>query len=399
MLSSFLSPALQKLLVYLALGGILLGVWSLAVRRKTSTPQLKPQDEKAKGTPVRWVPSSFRTPRPPPYPDFSFTDTKPLPYRAFRYGPKYNVTMGLRALDHADWIEMDNQYPKFHADKARRLADRGAQISRTDPEAYAAAYELLDELTEYLPARYPSVFCRTANGIDNLWSGESFNTTERPLKEDPITICARLIQDDLAIMVPRPDGRYYLLSGSIILPGFWRLDEKFGMELAEIHTSGNVPQFRQRLETGMLKFFTRLRPEEMYGRHNYFMQVDDDLAWSRSIGDEDGETGWFAVEKDKAIEHHWFRSERQTLKKLPKTGAVVFTIRTYFLPVTEVVQEPYVPGRLASAIRSWGDDVAKYKGREKYGDVLLAYLDQLHQKQVDGGLDLSKESEVHQYPW
>jgi hypothetical protein len=338
-------------------------------------------------------------PRPPPYPDFSFTDTKPLPYRAFRHGPKYNVTMGLRSLNHADWIEMDNQYPKFHADKARRIAERGAQCSRTDPEALAAAYELLDELADYLPARYPSVFRRTTTGIDNLWSGESFDTTERPLREDPITICARLVQDDLAVMVPRPDGRYYLLSGSILLPGFWRLDEKFGMELAEIHTSGNVPHFRQRLETGMLKFFTRLRPEELFGRHNYFMQVDDDLAWSRSIGDEDGETGWFAVEKDKAIEHHWFRSERQTLRKLPKTGAVVFTIRTYFHPVTEVAKEPYVPGRLASAIRSWGNDVAKYKGREKYGDVLLAYLDGEHQKQVDGGLDLSKESEAHQYPW
>ena len=47
-----------------------------------------------------------------------------------------------------------------------------------------------------------------------------------------------------------------------------------------------------------------------------------------------------------------------------------------------------MPGRLASAVRSWDDEVAKYKGREKYGEVLLKYLDEEHRKQVAAGLSL-----------
>jgi alpha-1,2-mannosyltransferase len=58
-----------------------------------------------------------------------------------------------------------------------------------------------------------------------------------------------------------------------------------------------------------------------------------------------------------------------------------------------------VPGRLASAIRSWGDDVARYKGRERYGEVLLEYLDRKHEEQVRNGLDLEKEEEVRSYPF
>jgi hypothetical protein len=77
----------------------------------------------------------------------------------------------------------------------------------------------------------------------------------------------------------------------------------------------------------------------------------------------------------------------------------VFTIRTYFHPITEICKEPYVPGRLASAVRSWGDDVSKYKGKERYGDVLLEYLDSMHEEQVKEGLDLSREEEVHGYPY
>lgn len=58
-----------------------------------------------------------------------------------------------------------------------------------------------------------------------------------------------------------------------------------------------------------------------------------------------------------------------------------------------------MPGRLASAIRSWGDDLSRYKGKEKYEQVLLEYLDKKHQEQVEAGLDLEKEDEVRAYPF
>ena len=211
---------------------------------------------------------------------------------------------------------------------------------------------------------------------------------------------ARLVQDDLALMFERPDGEYYLLAGAILLAGFWRLSDKFGMRLSDIHTSGDVPQYREKLERGMMNFFRRLRPEEPVLRNNYFIQVDANLAWSHSIGPEDSDSvSWSTAEKNKAIEHHYFRSERQSLRRLPRSGAVVFTIRTYFEPITEIVKEPYVPGRLASAIRSWGDDVSKYKGKEMYEEVLLEYLDQKHAEQVAAGLDVDKEDEVRSYPY
>ena len=58
-----------------------------------------------------------------------------------------------------------------------------------------------------------------------------------------------------------------------------------------------------------------------------------------------------------------------------------------------------MPGRLASGIRSWGEDVAQYKGRERYEGVLLEYLDREHEKQVLAGLPVEKEEEMRSYPW
>jgi len=385
---------------------VLLACW---LRSRTANEQ---RTKQAKGFPIQndskesvvssipWKPSSFVLPQPTPYPEWSFADTKPLPYRPFRYGPKHHVTMGIRNVKHEDWIELDNHYAWYHEERNRRLEARGKECYGTAPEAFPAAIELLEHLTDYLPARYPSMFRRTTVGIDNLWSGEHFNTIERALKEDPIVMSARLIQDDLAIMVKREDGQYYLLSAFIALAGFWRLRDKFGMSLSEIHTSGKVPQFNERLEKGMLSMFNRLKPEQMVARNNYYVQVDDGLAWSKSIAPEDADAfNWGTADRNNDPSTYYFRSERQTLWRMPKTGAVAFTIRTYFLPLKEIVEEDYVPGRLASAVRSWGEDNAKYKGREIYEDVLLEWLDEKHRQQVEHGLDLSKEDEVRSYPY
>lgn len=86
-------------------------------------------------------------------------------------------------------------------------------------------------------------------------------------------------------------------------------------------------------------------------------------------------------------------------RRLPRSGAVAFHFRTYTVPILDLVKEPYVPGRLASAIRSWDDETAKYKGRHTFDEVLLKLLDEKHEEQVANGLDLAKEDEVRGYPY
>ncbi|OSS49219.1 hypothetical protein B5807_05606 [Epicoccum nigrum] len=390
-------------------------VWlvsTLINRRRTQRRQQKtrpntPNLEKrlTERQPGVWPPSSFQRPMANPYPSWSLKNTNPLPYRPFRYGPKYNVTMGLRTMHWDDWIELDNEYLQYHSLKAARIAERGQKCCKTAPEAWDAAVELLEEFCKYLPERYPTLFQRLKGrgvGVVNLVTGETIDikTCLDIHKEDPMQVCARLVQDDLAIMIERPDGQYYLLAGAILLAGFWRLEDKFGMPLSEIHTSGDVPQYKEKLEKGMLNMFKRLQPEKPVLRNNYFIQVDDNLAWSESLGGEDDEgINWASAGMVEGIENVHFRSERQSLRRLPRSGGIVFTIRTYFHRITDICQEPYVPGRLASAMRSWGDDVSHYKGKAQYADVVLRYLDAMHQKQIEDGLDLEKEDGVRAYPY
>ena len=92
-----------------------------------------------------WTPIDFKRPDPAPYPSWDVYKTDPLPYRPFKHGP-YHITMGLRTMQWDDWIELDNHYLKFHAEKTRRIKERGVTHCRTAPEAMDGAIELLEEL-------------------------------------------------------------------------------------------------------------------------------------------------------------------------------------------------------------------------------------------------------------
>ncbi|KAL9594624.1 MAG: hypothetical protein Q9219_006932 [cf. Caloplaca sp. 3 TL-2023] len=293
--------------------------------------------------------------------------------------------MGLRRMPWDEWIELDKEFPDFHAEKSRRIGELGNKIAYTAPEGLNGAYELLEEFRDYLPQRYPSLFAKTLVGIDNLLTGERFNTTERPLKQDPMQIAARLVQDDLVITIEKPDGQYYLFGGAVTVPGTWCLEERLGMPLSQIHVDkGKVPGFREKLERGVMNLFRRIQPENPVQRNTWYVIGHDAIS-------EDGFT--LGVGKmNMPVENFLFRTERQTLRRLPRSGAVAFHFRTYSVPILDIVKEPYVPGRLASAIRSWDDETAKYKGRYTF-DELLRYLDEKHNEQLANGLDLTKEDE------
>ncbi|KAG6900102.1 hypothetical protein C0993_002786 [Termitomyces sp. T159_Od127] len=194
----------------------------------------------------------------------------------------------------------------------------------------------------------------------------------------------------------RFDRRYYFQAGAICVAGFWRLQDKIGLPLDEIHNRGDVPHYKEKLQLSMERFFQRLAVDKPVTRNNYFFQVikdrtpesmeeidPDELAWTiSSHGPEDDFHGSFPAEQPMRPTvkpaNIRLRSERQTLRRLPRTGAILFGIRTYLTPLEKLVQEPGVARRLASSMRAWSDEVGQYKGKNGGGwwDVVMDYLDQ-----------------------
>ena len=270
---------------------LIIGALFYVSRNIRKKPVRKISDKKR--TFGKWTPVEFESPRPPPYPDWSVETTRPLPYRPFKYGPDYFITMGIARLDLNDWIELDNQWTKYHNQKHSRLSsDRAPHLSKTSPEAKDAALETMELLSEYLVHRYPSLFEYHFNNKEKQIRIKTTGEIYPINSDDPLKYASLLIEDDLAIMMEGDDGQYYLKAGVILLPGFWRLEDKFNMPLAQIHLSGDVPKFKEKLQHSMERFFQKMSPQHPVLRYNYFIQTDGELAWSPSIGPEDQIWNW-----------------------------------------------------------------------------------------------------------
>lgn len=148
---------------------------------------------------------------------------------------------------------------------------------------------------------------------------------------------------------------------------------------------------REKLQNSLARFFSKLPVDKPVLRNNYFFQIvrpaddparlssldPDELAWSDTTnGDEDhfeqttkeptleaqqsGKVQFRPPQPTDSVERIRLRTERQSLRRLPLSGAIVFTIRTYIFKITDLAKEPGVPGRMASAIRSWSEDVNQW---------------------------------------
>ncbi|KAJ5678576.1 uncharacterized protein N7477_004209 [Penicillium maclennaniae] len=324
--------------------------------------------------------------------------TSPRLYRPFRHGPNY-ITMGIRKLNWNNWIEMDSYFLRYHDMKASELKkDFKEHVKYVDNALTRdACFELNEELVRYLVHRYPNIYRLEGGKVHNSLTGEEF-AFPAATPDEALATSALLVQDDLVIMIL--DGEYHLDAAAVCLPGFWRLKEKFRMSLDTLHFEAGVPHYAAKLQKAMNKFFQKLTPDKPVERNNFFIQLDDGLHWSHRMGEQTGSevASWAtANSKGLSVEEIHFRSERQTLRRLPRSKAIVFTIRTYFEPVTKLAQEPHVPGRLAEAIRSWDETVSFYKGKSHWDKLLLPYLDKQDQLQRENGI--TEKNEEGDFPY
>ena len=79
-----------------------------------------------------------------------------------------------------------------------------------------------------------------------------------------------------------------------------------------------------------------LKPGRIYGRCNWFVSPTNSLRW---LAKGSPEEQFAHVTPENAGETLFIRSERQTLRKLPETEAIVFTIGIYLAPLGSLSRE------------------------------------------------------------
>lgn len=208
-----------------------------------------------------------------------------------------------------DWIRVD---PAFAAQMALRddlIATRPAEVHALLPAAKVAAQELFDTVVGLLPS---TSYFRDGDGLVRPDGVRVVADRAHPLLS-----LGRLVQADFCLMLSGPRGHW--LGGAILcFPSRWRLADKIGRALPEIHAP--VPEYDDGIARRVQRLFDGVRAGHPLMRWNYLPQERPELFQTGRKSEPastDGPTRRF------------LRMERQGIVRLPRSGAVAFSIHTY----------------------------------------------------------------------
>ncbi len=281
----------------------------------------------------------------------------------------FRLAMGLFPLDLQDWIEPDECMAAELGEKERLLSKHHPEVFAALPEAMEGSAEVLQLLIAYLPAQFPTLYQRIGGQLHNLVTAQSWNLSRSVLH--PLDLAGRLVQEDLCLMARnRAIDIYRLVGASVCFPARWRLAEKMGKPLNTIHAP--IPGYEEQLASTMDRFFARLKIDRPVWRLNWGL-VDDPALFQPSGHGQDGHNP--SITAQNAGEKLWLRMERQTLRRLPHTQNILFTIRVYIRPLEQLAAHPERAAALAAALRALPDSMRLYKSLLPILDATLAWLD------------------------
>jgi hypothetical protein len=286
-------------------------------------------------------------------------------------------TIGLKPLDFDRWIEVDEFLLPHLAEKQRLYAEIPEKVFVEEDGTREAQREVLDLLVAHLAAIHPHTPRDVGSDGEVAGLGSITDRLPAALHDAPLAKASLLVQEDL-ILMRRDERGWRLAAGSLCFPSSWSLREKFGKPLQEIHQP--VPGFGPGTRPAELinRMFDGLQGQAVE-RFNWSIQADDrlyhplsnveriDRAANRPSRFPDGDV--------KA--HAFIRVERQTLRKLPVSRDILFTIRIHLDPLKVLDAHPdraALAASFAEQLLALDQQQLDYKGLTADRDRLVAFL-------------------------
>jgi hypothetical protein len=158
-------------------------------------------------------------------------------------------------------------------------------------------------------------------------------------------------------------------AATLCFPSRWRLLEKIGKPLSAVH--GPVPLYGERLAGPVNRFMQHIKPNHIVSRLNWSLLDDPALfqpagKWRSNASTE--------ITPANAGSRIFLRVERQTLRRLPVTEAILFGVRVHVYPLEQVIKQPAIAADLAEAVEALPAEMQHYKSILPFKPALLEWL-------------------------
>ena len=232
-----------------------------------------------------------------------------LPYKPWMES-KTRRLPGIQPVKPGEWLLRDEVFAEQMAYRDSLIHSRRSEVFKASEDSLAAQEELLTLVLSELDSDYDiqNDMVLRPDGVDV------------PLADDlPIITAARLVQEDLLLLDMTAEPT--LNAAVLCFPASWTLEEKFGTGLMGIHdyVDSYTPDMGKRVQ----RMFEAVRPEQPLWRANSLRYSSPELYQPRRVGED---------KPKPSKQGGYMRVERQTLRKLSESGAIVFGIHSYIVP-------------------------------------------------------------------
>lgn len=326
--------------------------------------------------------------------DFTFTKTAesvarfPYPWPEDEY--MYSVNMephpgGPAGSPYEPAFDLDEHYLSEMKDRESFIpADETSCRFQALPHMKLAQWDTLELMMESFAKDYPQYFSLEKNG--NIWTWENKplgikDTFEfgqwGSLPFEPAEYIWRQAQGDFTILDQR-DNDLWADVGMTTSAADWSLRFDVGMRFSEWH--GPVPRAQ---ELGVfdraLQFLLNMR--EPTRRTNWTLTVNARQDTATESFDQWGHER-SEVTLENAGEKVHLRVELQTLFRLPRSNALLFSIRAYLCSFANLAKrDPALCKRAHRVLKGLPQDMVDYKGFTLYRDTIVEWLSQFDQDQ------------------
>jgi len=266
-------------------------------------------------------------------------------------------------------------------ESAKILAERHHWLS-TDARRYAALLPGGNEIAdEFLSVA--ATWNELADSRDKL-----IDVTVEPFQR--LRLASELLEPDLVLLAPQhadpgttmtgsqsepgksteamqgvvPEFR--VIGGCVCFPSGWRLTDKLGLRLSEVHET--VPGLNASLRVPIDRLMAQLRPGKCVIRANWGVSSLSELNQhlDRFIP---------SIAPPLTLDSAWLRREDQLLFTLPRTRAVVFGIRVDPISWRALRSEPAAARSVARTLRTMPPEMLAYKRLTGLAEELARLLD------------------------
>jgi len=220
---------------------------------------------------------------------------------------------GVRPLGDKPWLHVNEAYGAQVAYRRQIILRKRNSVFWQSEAATSAVAEVYHEALRLLPAfgfglTSRHIFCPDGSEVDQE-------------ADNPLVTLGKVLQEDICILQKQGD-EHVLTAAILCFPAGWTLVEKAGRPLTRIHA--RVDSYDDSIAKRVQRMFDGVQVGRPIWRNNHLPYDNPNLFQPLT----EAEAAKNPTCKDRKSAPY-LRAERQSILRLPKTQAVVFSIHTY----------------------------------------------------------------------